>query len=245
MADEDFLEHFGVKGMKWGVRKEKDLINSHSRIIKKGTNVQNITSQKFVKMNRHLYAAYTPYDKTRYTHMMGTNGYEGEAYKNDFVVKRDIKLPSDKQIVNAFVKTVKSNPEKVARDMTVAQKNLYQYSLKNKKYFDREISKISNDDVKTGEKLTKQYIDLIYSNDTKISRDLFFGNLIREGFDGMSDAHDREFGLQDPLIIFNPSNVLGEVKSVKLTSQDLEYYQNLNDDEAFIKSRTDLSNIKA
>lgn len=35
-----YLEHFGVKGMKWGRRKKVDTINSVRRTIKKGTEIQ-------------------------------------------------------------------------------------------------------------------------------------------------------------------------------------------------------------
>lgn len=51
-----YLEHYGVKGMKWGIRKQKDAINSNRRTIKSGTELQTITKGKYpliiVNMNK-------------------------------------------------------------------------------------------------------------------------------------------------------------------------------------------------
>lgn len=45
MDESEYLEHFGVTGMKWGVRKQKDKINSKDRTLKKGTELQNVSEK--------------------------------------------------------------------------------------------------------------------------------------------------------------------------------------------------------
>jgi hypothetical protein len=193
-----------------------------------------------------MYAAYTPYDKAMYIDTMGNFMYLGKGYKNEFVVKKDIRVPSDKQLVDNFIKVAKNNPERVSKDMSLAYNELHWFARKSEKQFYKKISDVSDTDIKKGEKLSKEYISLLVSDKTKASRSLFFGNLIREGFDAMSDVNDRDpnAGTQDPLIIFNPSKVLGGVKSVKLTNKDLDYYWKLSSDEKFLKTKDDLSNVQ-
>ena len=57
---ENYLEHYGIKGMKWGVRKkdtdsisnksrdqESARINSKDRVIAKGTEIQNVSRGQY------------------------------------------------------------------------------------------------------------------------------------------------------------------------------------------------------
>ena len=246
MDEQEFLEHFGVLGMKWGKRKTVDSINTRDRTIKKGTEIQTITSRKFKVSDHHMYAAYTPYDKSMYIDTMGNQMYGEKGYKNSFVVKKDIRVPSDKQLVKSFIQLSKNNPEQVATDMASAHNALYIFSTRTSKRFAKKISTITDADSKKGSKLTKEYISLLVSNKTAKSRALFFGNLLKEGFDGMSDVNDRDqnSGTQDPLIIFNPPKNLGKVKSVKLTKKDLDYYYDLSMNKEFTKSIEDFSKVQ-
>jgi hypothetical protein len=132
----------------------------------------------------------------------------------------------------------------VAKDMSKAYNELHVFSEKSAKHFSKKISKLSNDDIAKGEKLAKQYVSLLVSNKAERSRSLFFGNLLKEGFEGMSDANDRDGMMQDPLIIFNPSKVLGKVQSVKLTSKDLDNYWKMTNEKEFTDTRKDLSKIQ-
>lgn len=244
---DEILKHFGVKGMKWGVRKEKDRINSTSRTIKKGTEIQNITSREYRKSDRHMYSSYTSYDKEAYIDMMGNFMYNEGGYKNSFVVKKDIRVPSDKQLVDNFVQMAKSNPKRVAREMSAAYNDTALFTSRKAKHFEKKISKIKDADSKRGEKLTKEYVSLMVSNKAAKTRAEFFGGLIKQGFDAMSDVNDRNpnAGTQDPLIIFNPSKTLGNVKSVKLTKQDLDrYHKMFLFPEETKKRRIDLSEVQ-
>lgn len=245
---EEFLKHFGTKGMKWGVRKAKDEINSTSRTIKKGTTIQNITSRKFdEKSTRHMYAAYTSYDKTAYTDMMGNYMYNEKGFKNEFKVKKDIKIPSDKELVDTFTAIVKNNPKLIAKEMTNAYNELSIFSSKKVKHFEKKLSQVDGSNIKKGEKLTQQYVSLMVSDKAAKSRAELFGGLIKKGYDGMSDINDRNpnAGAQDPLIIFKPAKTLGKVKSVKLEKAELDSLVKLTTfDKAYAKQRLDLSEIQ-
>lgn len=246
LGDLALLKHFGVKGMKWGVRGKKDRINSQDRTIKKGTTLQNISSREFKLSRRHVYAAYTNYDKDSYVNLMGNYHYD-KSFKNEMVVKKDIKVPSDKRLVKEFTALVKSNPKQVAKDMTDAYNDVNDFWKKDISHFEKKISKIDDKYSKKGEELTREFIKVMVSDKSSETRAKFFGNLIKKGYDGMSDANDRDVwgGAHDPIIVFSPKKVIGDVKSIPLTNDDLKrYFDKVTFDTKFQKLNKDLSEIQ-
>lgn len=241
---DDVLQHFGVKGMKWGVHKRKDDINSTDRVIKKGTEIQNISGNKLTDKKRHMYASYTSFDKDSYVTVMNFM-YGDNVYKNEFTVKKDIKVPSDKKLVEEFKSLAKQNPKEVADDMANAYNQIHKFRKKTSKHFEKKLSKIDGDYSKKGEKTTKEFVQLMVSDESAKTRGKFFGSLIKKGYDGMSDANDRDGGAQDPLIIFNTSKNLKTGKSVKLTSEELKsYYMKVSFDEKFQKEGKNLAEVQ-
>lgn len=240
------LEHFGVKGMKWGVRKAKDQINSKDRTISKGTNIQNITKGEYKnKEGKHLYVSYTKADNAHYVDNMAQFMYDGKGYRNEFRVKKDIKIPSDKKLTEAFVKVAKENPEKVARDMSKAYEESHLLFTRSKKYYMKKIKDIDPKDLETGEKLTKTFISDMVSSKAKTSRSMFIAELSKQGYDAISDTNDRDQlgGTQDPLIIFNPGKTLSKPKTLKLTPKAIDHYVNYTMTPEYKALKKDLSVI--
>lgn len=240
----NYLIHYGTLGMKWGIHKQKDEINSKSRTIKKGTEIQNISSRVFdPKKSSRLYTSYTKYDKDGYADLMGNFMYNERAYKNTFVVKKDIKVPSDKQATEIFAKTVKENPDQVAKDMAKAY-NAEHIFTKTAKVFKKKFSELNNPESKKTQKLAKEFMSTtVLSKKASTSANNFYANLIKNGFDAISDVNDRDGGMQDPLIIVN-MKVLKGTGSVKLTRKDLDYYADYTATKNYSKSRKNLSEIQ-
>jgi hypothetical protein len=241
------LYHFGILGMKWGVRKQKDIINSRSRTISAGTIIQNISSRKLDSSNKRasrLYAAYTDYDKNQYTDMMGNFMYNRRGYKNEFLVKKNLKLPSDKEIVKSFIEIAKANPKQIASDMSKAYSETHIMATKIPKVYEQKISRLTDYNSKNSNRLAKEFVADIVSSKTKFSSNAFFSNLIKKGFDAMSDVNDRDQfkGTQDPLIIFNTNSVRFK-GTVKLTKQDLDYYSKYTSSKEHSIKRKDVSDI--
>lgn len=237
------LYHHGVKGQKWGVRRYQNKDGSltlaglrrygedNTRTLKEGTEIQNISRRalsltKNSKANR-LYAAYTDADKVNYTDMMGNFQYDGKGYKNIFMVKKDIKIASEKEAVNTIAEMFKDNPREVSKMMATAYNavNMPLLFSKSEKGFRRKLEELNNDPgSRKSLKIGREFLQTIpMTTKTSSMADDFYARMVKKGFDAVLDTNDA-YGLsatQDPLIIFNMEK-LGNVHSVKLTKSDLD-----------------------
>ena len=258
-----YLTHYGIKGMKWGVRryqnKDGSLTKSgqrrygeeNSRTLKKGTEVQNISRQQLNSSNKksnRIYGSYTDSDKSEYLDMMGNFEYSGRGYKNTFVVKSDIKIASEREVVKTVAEMFKNNPKKVSNMMAQAYNavNVPILFSKTGKGFERTLSElIENPDSKKSLELGRKFVQTVpMTNKTASLANDFYGRMVKKGFDAVLDTNDAYGfdGTQDPLIIFNMEK-LGKVNSVGLTKQDLDAVSDYVGSKEFRKKKKDMTSV--
>ena len=131
------IAHYGIKGQKWGIRRYQNRDGSlttagirrygveNSRTLESGTRIQNISRDDLSSTSnsyksKRLYSSYTDYDKTGYVDLMGNWQYGGQGMRNTFLVKKDIKIASERDVVKTLAEMYQDNPDGVTQLMSDA-----------------------------------------------------------------------------------------------------------------------------
>ena len=248
--DDSYLFHYGVKGMKWGVRKNKQSKQhvptpyARDRTLRKGSTYQNISRRRLNDLNSgegRIYASYTKRDNLLYGDVMGNFEYSGKAYRNTIRVKKNIKIASDQHTVDGILEFARSNPKKFASDMAKARRAVKILpSLRTAGHYEKKLSQITDSESKAAHKLAREFVtNVTMTRETRDSAVKFYGSMVKKGYDAIPDFNDRHNAMDasDPLIIISPANNSTLESSIRLTKNELNDYLKMNQQESQMKDR--------
>ena len=226
------LTHHGVLGMKWGVRKDRA---TQDRVLKKGsTQIQNISREipRELRNKTPLYGSYTDTDNLNYAGTYAdilTTWMGLKAYKNDFVVAKDVKIASDKKAAETFIQLYKKDPEGMAKGIAATVFDRSVFAIIGKSLHIPVEKMQTNKLMRKGETFMTSDKGIHLFNQSLVSdanaklRKRYFESLLKQGYGAISDLNDRKnaFASEDPLIFLDPKKHLTLTKSTELTSKEV------------------------
>ena len=160
-ADESELEHHGVKGQKWGVRKKKsysDVISglSDKDFVSNSKNAYRISDKKEKLKNSPTYVSLNKKDRANY--IVGFSPFFDKMYSVNMKTTNKMISPSERKRVKAFIDMYKNDPS--VKDTLVkdsGKTHMIKSLVFNKKHFDKKYSKMDD-----AELATKAYKDFAF-----------------------------------------------------------------------------------
>lgn len=229
----DELQHFGVRGMKWGVKKKyhQDHMNS-DRILKKGLQVQNISTNtaRDISKGSPVYGSYTKSDNRAYSghYAKSINDMGDKAVINSLVLTKDINIPSQKKTVDTFMELYNKDPKGMSDSIGKAYSELTYFNgiAKIRNYNANRISKKMQ---KKGQDWVENKGYLLFNQSMMAPKESkarvkYYDLLMKKGYNAISDINDIQSGYnsKDPIIFINPKDTIKNVKSRQLNTDEIE-----------------------
>lgn len=132
------IYHYGVLGMKWGVRRTPEQLGHHK--ISKGTTMYRTTANAGESMFGSKYVTYLPPDRDLYrggySNKIRENAGKGpnaKVYEKQYMLKEDLNIPSRKTLQSAY-SSVMSNENMRKKALTgffesMFENNKFDYML--------------------------------------------------------------------------------------------------------------------
>jgi|WetSurSiteA1Bulk_404760.scaffolds.fasta_scaffold10013_3 hypothetical protein len=209
------LEHTGVKGMKWGVRKQPE-IGSDNLIIRKGTILNRVSTRPNEEHSGHAYATYKKKDSIGY---MQRSMFFGKTFNMKMVVTKDLIAPSQKQRIDTFVELMRKDG---TFSQSLAKAQAKQRIFGSEKRFQKEYDKL----ISTG-KEAKAYKDFkITIGFNKELQKKYFDNLKKKGFNLTLDEADAGVLSESPIIVLDRKDSLKVVSVNPVTLSFIRDFKN-------------------
>lgn len=243
----DDIYHYGVKGMKWGVRRDKEELDrlagraykieqqpDHSYIIKKGSTFHRVTANPENEKKGYAYVSFKDEDVKGYRKEISTWLYEAEGVAKTFDMTmkatKDIKVASEKAKVDAFLDLCGDERLDFLSIISMKQSTTnYKGEMVGKPAKLKKILTDAgfDDDLATYYALFSMNI---YRNDN--NKNLFINALKSKGYDAIEDIEDSLSHRINPLIIFERENSLKVTKVTELPEvySDTEGWEKIKED---------------
>ena len=244
----DELMHYGVLGMKWGVRryqnKNGSLTNAGkiryaeessksikinpdgSKTIPKGF-MFNRVGKRTMDINKSgaLYVSYGKEDASRYVKNLGPTflskllGHSGEAVQH-ISVKKNLKMPSDTEVAKETANLLMSN----SKLFNTFNESIYSWAITgdvSKKLSSSDLQKALLDPSgKSGQKLAYGVSSFLGDENYASQSKIVYEHFRNKGYDAIPDVHDRLSGTSNTaLIVINPDKL--EVTSSTAITKDV------------------------
>jgi hypothetical protein len=232
-SPEAALAHYGVKGMRWGVRKDRTPVpvpemglrnvtlgRDGSIDVKRGAELQRLvrSSGKSLPMKDITYASLGDYDNSRYIKVIGGKGFFGGGRDQILSIKatQPIKAPSVDEATD-----IVSNM--MLKDSSFREKNT---GPLGNQISDKELEQIRQNPTgktaqawyfHTNQKLT---FDKEYDPDAPYVQQRVRDTLTAKGYSALRDENDVAAKISKaPMIIFNPQKSLKVTKTTDITDE--------------------------
>jgi hypothetical protein len=222
------LQHHGVKGMKWGVRKADE--TNGDFVVGKQNPLYNISADKPRDAKGQVYAAFTKKDvlnyRAAYTWQLKAFKGASKVFSNSFDLKGDLKVAGEKSQLDAFKKLWETDKDGVAKALAASQVDISISAAIVNRLFHIDRTKAYEKKFQTA---TEKY--MLDKGFTQFQASLgapgnnikkpYYALLAKRGYSALLDLNDlKAMDSEKPVLIFKGKDVLRNKNSLELTESD-------------------------